>query len=89
MWSDCASTCAFCEPIEPKPTTAIFTVSLGARWPRPSTRRGTIKGALNATTVPRSFAGACDEFAAGQVFRCRHGDAPLAVSDRILSIVML
>ena len=52
MCSVCASTCAFCDPMEPKPTTAMFTVSLGARWPRPSTRRGTIKGALAATMAP-------------------------------------
>src|SRR5260370_1329039 len=27
MWSVCASTCAFCDPIEPKPTTAMCAVA--------------------------------------------------------------
>src|SRR5271156_6847110 len=36
----------------PNPTMATFTVSLGARPPRPSTRLGTINGAAMAAMVP-------------------------------------
>src|SRR3984885_15010370 len=38
----------------PNPTMATFTVSLGARPPRPSTRLGTINGAAPAAMVPRA-----------------------------------
>src|SRR5579863_10165788 len=39
----------------PNPTMATFTVSLGARAPRPSTRLGTINGAAMAAMVPRAL----------------------------------
>jgi hypothetical protein len=56
-----ASSCALPDPIPPKPATAKFTVSLGARYPGPpSTCRGTIVGnprdanAAAAAVVPVS-----------------------------------
>src|SRR5271165_5199282 len=48
MRSVWASTNAFWLPMPPNPTMATFTVSLGARWPRPSTRLGRISGATAA-----------------------------------------